>query len=176
MKSMQDALYPKTILTPKMRQAIDEVYDIAIAYCDLPTHRQPPFLGEVRTLTSGRQRWLATRHTPPDHSCLTPLMTLLDALIADQGLWKTEKGWFSRDELAAAEVKFERDDDGELIVFPVLYSWQVKPRLETETQSAAPGVRGPAIYRHKDDRHPYRGTFSQAGPREAEEAKGFWDE
>jgi hypothetical protein len=171
MKSLQDNLYPKTVLTPKAREAINEVYDIAAAYCALEPHRQRPFLGEVRKLTTGRQRWLATHNTPPDHSCYAPLMTLLDALIADQGLWKTKTGWFSRDELDSYRVRFERDDTGELIVFPVLYPWFKKP--DENGQGGEPAA---PVYRHKDDRHPYRGTFSQAGPREADQVKDFWDE
>lgn len=173
MNPIQDNMYPKSILTPKMREAIDEVYEIAAAYCALDHLRRIPFLGEIRKLTTGRQRWLATRHTPPDHASFAPLMTMLDALIADQGLVKTAGGLFSRDELAAAEVKFERDEGGELIVFPVLYPWRSKP----DPESHGTGIRGDAIYRHKDDRHPHRGTFSQSGPRETtDQSKDFWDE
>ena len=77
MRSFRDMAAPKRQPTPNEEEAIKDVYDLAINFKDgLIT------LDEVRAATSGKQRFLATTFTPPDHAMFKPLMSMLDALIA----------------------------------------------------------------------------------------------
>jgi hypothetical protein len=155
MKRLADALYSKAILTADEREAIEEVQTMAIHYSVLTGFARHDFREVVRTSTSGQQRWFATRHTPPEHTAFKPLMALLDDLLQDQGLIKTEAGWFNPDDFGAAGGKIVREDGKEVIVFPYLHPWKVKPDKETGRD----GQRGEPIYRRPDQRGPDLTTF-----------------
>lgn len=169
MRRLGDDLYPKQPPTPKQLQAIEEVRDLAICFADLDPVRRPSFLIEVNKLTNGRQRWLATRYTPPGHEAFAPLMAMLDALIEGEGIIKTNKGWFTVDDLRAVESAQTREDGRDIIKFPIRYPWRVKP----DEQTGKAGDRLPAVFRRKEDRGPELSTF-RVVPRSA--SKDWWDE
>lgn len=96
MQSLRDAILPKRDPTARETEAIAEVHEL-VAEWEAGT--MP--LEEVRLLTSGKQRWLATRFTPPEHPRFAPLMRCLDALIAEAAEGRaTRQGWFAHADLA----------------------------------------------------------------------------
>lgn len=154
--------------TPKEQAAIAEVHELAGRRVEGSAS-----LAEVRAATSGKQRWLATRFTRPDDPRFGPLMALLDALIADQAdMAQTEHGLFERDDLIAAEIKIEREDGCEVIVFPDAYIWLSPP----DPEKGIEGVRGPARYRPKNKRGPIYSTFSRVpSPRDQPREREWWE-
>lgn len=169
LRSLADEMYPKTSPTPKMQQAITDVHDLAICFVELAPMSRPSFLVEIRKLTNGRQRWLATRHTPPNHPAFAPMMAMLDALISDEGQIKTNKGWFSTEDLRDVEAAHGKEDGRDIIKFPIRHPWKVKP----DEATGKSGERLPAMFRRREERGPDRGTF-QVTPRR--ESKDWWDE
>jgi hypothetical protein len=167
MRMLRDAMYPKTAPTPKQDQAIREVWAMAAEFALLPPERRAGYLVEVRKQTNGRQRWLATRHTPPDNPNFAPLMALLDALIDGPGAVHTKHGIFMPDDLHAAEAKTTREE----IAFPVRYPWRVKP----DDEKGVKGERLPAIYRSQEERAAGPRLMSfRVVPRPDDEEKGDW--
>jgi hypothetical protein len=152
-------------LTPLHAEAVAEVQALA---CDFDGSAAK--LAAVRGCTTGRQRWLAIRHTPPAHPAFRPLMALLDALVAsDPGTTMTNQGAFPTDDIIAAEPKIERENGIDRICFPVRYPWSQKPDPET----GFAGVRAPAIYRSAAERGPSFGASSD-GTKERE--REWWEE
>lgn len=148
MQLLRDAMYPKKAPTPKQDEAIREVWALAAEYGALPPAARLGFLESVVAITSGRQRWLATRYTPPDNPHYGPLMALLDALIAYGGVIQTRHGAWTQEDLRDAEAKVTREE----VAFPVRYPWRTKP----DPDRGAPGSRDPAVFRSAQER--------QAGP------------
>lgn len=170
MRRLGDAMYGAGGPTAKQQEAIDEVYAMAAELGALPERSRSAYLAEIRQLTTGRQRWLATRHTRPDHPMFPPLMALLDALIADQGGAHTKHGTFTEGDIVDAEAKIEREPGGRsLLVFPVRYAWLRKPNANT----GDPGQRGQAVYRRRDERGPEVQSFRVV---RQEDVKDWWDE
>jgi hypothetical protein len=134
--------------TPAEEEAIEEVREIAVAFA-----KGYGTLADVRRATSGKQRWLATRFTPPNHPAFRPLMGLLDALIAAQGGVPTKHG--------IIDPALLRDTGGTInrgtgeVRFPIAYE----------------GGRG--VFRSKDQRGPAIAPFTTT-PTRADE-KEFWE-
>jgi hypothetical protein len=169
MTLLSESMYPKKAPTPKQDQAIREVWAMAQEYAGLPPASRPAFLAEVKKISSGRQRWLATRHTRPDNPHFAPLMALLDALNADRGLVHTKHGGFDQDDLRAAEAKVTREE----VAFPVAHPWKIRP----DEQTGRPGVRNPAVFRTPAERAAGAklDTF-RVVPRTASSDKEWFDE
>lgn len=171
MRSLRDELKPKREPTPVESEAIEEVRTMAVEHA---AGRLP--VQEVRRLTNGKQRWLATRFTPPDHPAFRPLMALLDALIAtEQGRetgqsYPTKHGVVTQADTVAFECKIEREGGKGIIVFPVRYPWKVRPDPERGTE----GVRAAAVFRSKDERKPTYTTFRTAPEAQVRE-KEWWE-
>ena len=119
MKLISELMQPKQPPTPKQRQAIEEVCAMASELATLPEVSRRAYLTQIREHTTGRQRWLATRHTMPDHPMFRPLMAMLDALIADRGTVTTKHGAFTREDLHEYRGRIWREDGKELVQFPV---------------------------------------------------------
>lgn len=153
-RSLSEVLRTKRAPTADEAATIAEVHLLVAEWSagKLPTE-------VVGGLCTGKQRWLATRFTPPDHPLFGPLMALMDDLIVKDGRTvPTAQGLFQLAEVQAAEAKVERDGGEELIVFPVRYRWVKKP----DPSRGEPGVRGEAVYRPKDKRGPDVGEFRAA--------------
>lgn len=79
---------------------------------------------DVRRQCTARERWEATRLTPPDHPLFGPLMVLLDELIAtdptgEHGyLYQTKHGIFSEAEIAEVGGQTVMHDGRVLVRFP----------------------------------------------------------
>lgn len=135
-------------------ETIQHVRELALAF----DHNEIP-IEEVRRLSSGRERWTATRFTPPSHSVYRPMMAMLDALIrTDVGdrnglLYGTKYGVFTTAELRESEARIEKTRDGLIrIRFPILrgnnrsphYAENAEERRDianTRTSSAPPKQR-----------------------------------
>jgi hypothetical protein len=155
---------PDKTLTPKQAEAVAEVHALAREFDGTPAK-----LAAVRGCTSGRQRWLAIRHTPPSHPAFRPLMRLLDALVAsDPSTTMTHQGAFPTDDLIAAEPRIERDHGVERICLPISYPWSQKP----DADRGFPGIRAPAVYRSAAERGPILGTDVGTTARERE----WWED
>lgn len=164
-----DLLRTKRQPTPEEATAIGEVHALVAEW---DAGRLP--IEEVAKLTTGRQRFLATRFTPPDHPLFRPLMAALDDLIRRGGLepvHRTAHGLVSESDLRDAAAKVERDGGDELVVFPVRHPWSRRP----DRARGDAGVRGDPVYRPRDQRRPELGEFS-AVPRQASFAEGDADE
>lgn len=158
--SIGDLLRSKRQPTPDESKAIADVHALVSEWSagKLP-------VWEIAKLTTGRQRFLATRFTPPEHPMFRPLMAALDELIAGTGpepVYRTNHGLVSEGDLRDAAAKVERDGGDELVVFPIRWPWRIKP----DRSRGEPGVRGDPVYRPKDQRRPEVGEFS-AVPRQA---------
>lgn len=119
MQTITDILKPKQPPTPKQQQAIEEVYAMARELAALPPVSHRAYLAQIREHTTGKQRWLATRHTLPDHPMFGPLMAMLDALIADRGTVYTKHGAFTREDLHENHGRIWRENGAEMIQFPI---------------------------------------------------------
>jgi hypothetical protein len=139
---------PKRDPTPEEEEAIAEVRAVAVEWF---AKRGP--LADVRRATSGKQRWLATRFTPPTHAAFKPLMALLDALIAETGAVATKHGIVDRDLLTETGGTINRGT-GE-VRFPVAYE----------------GGRG--VFRTKQQQGPTITPFTTAPERTTE--REFWE-
>lgn len=151
-----DAMRPRKAPTPLEDQAIKEVWSMAKELATLPQQRRNAYLYEIRKQTSGRQRWLATQHTPPEHEMFRPLMAMLDALIASEpGAIPTKHGTFLPDDMAAHHGKLVVEEGRRMLVFPWTWPWRKKPNKET----GAPGERGDPLYRRPEERGPVLLSF-----------------
>lgn len=172
MTSLAEAMRPKRVPTPNEEQAIADVRDMAVEW---DAGRLP--LSSVRRQSSGRQRWLATRFTPPDHPAFRPMMRMFDALIrsdeTEGRVMVTRHGLITEAMAAESETTIEHHDGQQVIVFPVRYPWKVKP----DPDRGVAGVRADAIYRPASERKPVYGTFG-AGLRQKpdEREKEWWEE
>lgn len=157
-----DLLRPKRAPTSEEAATIADVHEFVAEWAAgrLPTQ-------EVAKLSTGRQRWLATRFTPPDHPLFRPLMALLDELIPllaataptdspTRGpVYATGHGPIHGHELRDLGARIERQDGDELLVFPVRYPWLVKPNADRGVE----GVRGDPVYRPRGQRGPTTSEF-----------------
>lgn len=154
-RPMRRLTAPNREPTPAEAVAIREVHDLAWEFVSLPPVSRPAYLAEVRKLTTGRQRFLATAFTSPDDPEFAPLMALLDALIAREPVRMTKHGVITEDDLREYQVRIEREDGRELLVFPERYPWRVKP----DRDRGIAGVRGDPAYRRREDRGPTLSSF-----------------
>lgn len=172
MTSFRDAVRPQRAPTPEEDEVIQQVRALAVEW---DAGRLP--LSQCRQHSTGSKRWLTTRFTPPDDPSFGPLMRMLDALIAtaqtDEGnLIKTSHGYLSQKDLVGAESKIEREDGRERLVLPVRYPWIRKPDPEKGTE----GIRGPAVYRSREERKPVYGSFrAKPEPVRPEPTVPWWD-
>lgn len=171
MRRLGDEMYGQKQPTPKQQEAINQVWAMARELATLPEKSRPFYLSEIRTHTNGRQRWLATRHTPPDHEAFGPLMAMLDALIADQGTVRTKHGCFTEEDIRLAEAAIVREDDKSMILFPIRYPWKRKPDPDKNDD----GERLPAIHRTPGERGPRKDSFRLV-PRPETNEGDWWDE
>lgn len=155
---------PDKELTPKQAEAVAEIHALAVEFDGSRDQ-----LAAVRGCTSGRQRWLAIRHTPPTHPVYPLLMDLLNALVgSDPSTTMTDQGAFPTDDLIAAEPRIEREDGAERICLPISYPWSQKP----DAERGFAGIRAPAVYRSAADRGPMLGTDVGSKARERE----WWED
>lgn len=154
-----DVMRPDRQPTGKEATAILDVQELAFRW-----ELGQTTISEVRAATSGKQRWLATRFTPPDDPAFVPLMAMLDALVVAQTHFETKHGPFSTDDLHTYGAKVVREDGRELLCFPIRYPWKRRPNPEI----GDPGERGEPIYRRKEERGPHLGSFGDASPHEYE--------
>ena len=127
------AMRPEREASVAERTVIDEVRALAENYAALPGADRPGFLAEVRRLSTGRGRHLATRYTPPGHPCFAPLMAMLDGLIAQEpDRVGTNHGSFSVDELREIGAMTRGRDR---VVFPVAYRKDGSPVYRPESES-----------------------------------------
>jgi hypothetical protein len=118
-------------------KAIDRVLALARNYADLPAIGRSAFLAEIRALSTGRERHLTTRFTPPDHPDFGALMAMLDGLIATEAdLIATRHGLFDADDLRAVGAMTRGRD---LVVFPVRYPKTGPPLFRSDAE------RGPRV-------------------------------
>ena len=108
-------------------EAVEEVLAMSAEHAALDVVKARMFRFEVRTLTSGKQRWAATRHADPDDPRRADLLALLDALVDDQDGYQTGHGFLTRTVLAEAEGRVEREDGRTCIRFPFVHPWRVRP-------------------------------------------------
>lgn len=163
--SSANLLKPKRPPTPDERIAIREVHELAAGL-----QMGIVSLDEIRSATSGKQRWLATRFTEPKDVAFEPLMRMLDALIADEGRFQTKHGDFEPGDFFDGEAKIIREDGHELVVFPALCPWERKP----EPERGIEGVRRPPVYRQPHQRGPVYGSFSVKPPAAMKPYKPEW--
>lgn len=171
MRRLGDEMYGGKDPTPKQREAIEQVRKMANELATLPVQRRSFYLSEIRTHTSGRQRWLATRHTPPGHEAFGPLMAMLDALIADQDTIQTKHGCFTEEDIRLAEAAIVREDGKSMVLFPIRYPWKRKP----DPDKGDAGERLDAIYRTPGERGPKKESF-RVVPRPERNEADWWDE
>jgi len=149
-------------------EAVEEVRALASEFDGSPAH-----LAAARRTTSGRQRWLAIRHTHPSHPAFAPILRLLDALVASDGeTTMTDQGPFLTSDLIDAEVKIERDGDVRRFCFPISRPWSRTP----DPDFGVPGVRGAAVYRGADQRGPIRGTFAVEPSARSHREREWWED
>lgn len=179
-RTIGDVLQPTREPTPMERRAIADVYELAERHI-----AGDSCLAEIRAATSGKQRWLATRFTPPDHPLVRPLMAMLDALVADIDHASTDQGTVETRDLFDPPAKIVRasaDDlerigvdapSGDVICFPYAWPWTVKPNPDTGIE----GIRNEPRYRSREQwGQPFYDTFHTT-PRAAptERAPEFWE-
>ena len=178
---IREIIEPRRQLTEAEQRAVQEVHDLAMEFASLPAVRRPAFLHEVRKLTSGRQRFVATAHTPPEHPAFRPLMQLLDALIEsapdgpDGQVRLTKQGVVTQRELEETQARIVREDGRAAICFPVRYPWRIKP----DPARRIDGERGDPIFRSPDERGPrhtgFR-VFHQPAKSEREPSAPWWED
>lgn len=163
-QSTASVLTPNRPPTPLERQAIREVHELADRFADGRAS-----LDEIRAATSGKQRNLASRFTPPNDPAFRPLMTMLDALIADEpNVFVTNAGVYGVDDIVDGEGKI--DPAHNIIRFPIRRPWRVRP----EPDRGVEGIRGEPIYLRAEDRGPKVGSFSQTAPVEFRSREAEW--
>lgn len=170
MTRLGDLLKPNRAPTPEEARAIRPVHDLAVEFSRLAPISRAAFLHEVRTLTTGYQRFVATRFTPMDSPLFVPLMALLDALIAGQDVIPTPGGLFEREDLHEASAVQTTENGRRVIKFPVRHPWKRKPNPDTGQE----GERGQPIYRHPDQRGPEIGSFRAIRTGEAVKPEFGW--
>lgn len=127
----------------KEAESIDLVHDLCRNWRDgMP-------LTEVRRFSTGRERWTATRFTPPAHALFRPLHEMLDALIRTDATdpagmqYQTRYGTFNELDFRAVRARLTRGDDGRIrVVFPIRYPWRRKP----EPEHGDPGDTAAPVY------------------------------
>lgn len=158
-------LGPNREPSPLERQAIAEVHELAERFA-----LDAVSTDEIRSACSGKQRWLATRFTAPTDRVFAPLMAMLDALIADEGRFKTKHGYFEPDDLFAANGRIVHEDGQAMLQFPYRWPWRIEPDKETRLG----GERDEPVYRRSEQRGPFvtetdtRIEFTEVEPQPAE--------
>jgi hypothetical protein len=161
-----ELLTPKRPPTPLENMAIAEVHELAIRFVDGTCSR-----AEVQAATSAKQRHLATRYTTPRHSAWRPLLTLLDALIAEsEHVVVTTQGTYLLADLIAAGMRIVRADGQEIIQLPRAWPWRTTP----DPDLGISGIHGEPIYRKLTDRGPRIGSFGQPLPAEVKAYQPDW--
>ena len=98
-------------------------------------------LADVRGGSTGYERNVAIRKTPPESKDFPILMTMFDALVAAQTTFNsTAHGQFTLEEIIEAKGRVCADGH---VGFPIRQPWRVKPDKET----GDPGVRGNPVYK-----------------------------
>jgi hypothetical protein len=144
---------PTTPPTPKQRDRMDAVHDLAAEFATLPADRHQHYLDTVvRRQTSGYDRFKTIEHTPPDSPNFAPLMAMLDALVASEAspagrTYATKHGLFTDADLRESGAMTTKDE----IVFPVRYPWAVRPVVQ-DGVIVKPGTRGDPVYRTAAER------------------------
>ena len=137
---------PRSLTTPpttRTLEAVEEVLALAAEHAALDPVKATMFRHEVRRLTSGKQRWIATLYSDPADARRADLLALLDRLVADQPGWQTGHGFLTRDVIAeSAGLTTEAPDGRRVMRFPVASPWRHKP-----DESGFGGERDAPIYR-----------------------------
>lgn len=154
-RPMRHLTTPRREPTPVEAIAIREVHDLAWEFASLPPPRRPAYLAEVRKLTTGRQRFLATAHTPPDDPAFAPLMAMLDALIAEEPVCATKHGVLTDEVIREHHARIEREGERTLVCFPVRWPWHTRP----DRERGVVGIRGDPLYRRREERGPVLSEF-----------------
>ena len=135
----------KVPVTDREEEAIEEVLALAMEHVGMQNREyRRIFRDQVRAVTSGRQRWLASSRLDSLDVRYPALMILLDGLIADQGVIDTNHGMFTKWELGAWFGLVERTEEGGTVIrWPISVPWIEVP----EEWKNNPGLRGEAVYR-----------------------------
>ena len=129
--------------SPRTAEAVEEVLALAAEHAGQDPVKATMFRHEVRRLTSGRQRWVATLHSDPADPRRADLLTLIDRLVADQPGWQTGHGFLTRDVIAESAGLVTDGPDGRRVMrFPIVQPWRHKP-----DESGFGGERDEPIYR-----------------------------
>jgi hypothetical protein len=160
-----EVLKPQRTPSLAEAQAISDVHEFAVRFANGRVE-----LAEVRAGCSGKQRWLATRFTPPNDPCFDPLMLLLDALIAEEHPFQTKQGFLEPEDLAEPPGRIVYENGRTIVQFPIRWPWRVKP----DPDKGIEGIRGEPIYRKEEDRGPAYGSFSRLPPVEMKPWKPDW--
>lgn len=140
---------------PDENETVEHVHQLVTAWMhgEIPT-------SEVRLMSSGHERWTATRFTDPQHRLFRPMMDLLDNLIAtenseqDGRVYDTKHGMFSEAMLRWARAEIGKVGDELRILFPVREPWERRPDPQGMTREAREGRRSdhPTYARTSDER------------------------
>ena len=168
---------PTTTPTPKQRDRMDAVHDLAAEFSRLPADRRRSYLDHVvRVQTTGYDRFKTIEHTPPDSPNFAPLMAMLDALTATEATpagrtYTTKHGLFTDADLRDAGAMTTKAE----LVFPVKYPWASRPRVDNGVITTA-GVRGDPVYRTAAERStgPERGSFTVVPKLRTSDADDPW--
>jgi len=129
--------------SPRTAEAVEEVLSIAAEHAVLDPVKATMFRHEVRRLTSGKQRWVATLHSDPADPRRADLVALIDRLVDDQPGWQTGHGFLTRDVIAESAGLVTDGPDGRRVMrFPIVQPWRHKP-----DESGFGGERDEPIYR-----------------------------
>jgi len=129
--------------TTRTLEAVEEVLALAAEHAALDPVKATMFRHEVRRLTSGKQRWIATLHSDPADPRRADLVAMSERLVADQPGWQTGHGFLTRDVIAeSAGLTTEGPDGRRVMRFPIVQPWRHKP-----DESGFGGDRDEPIYR-----------------------------
>ncbi|HXG72812.1 MAG TPA: hypothetical protein VNJ04_19630 [Gemmatimonadaceae bacterium] len=148
MRPIAEVLVSQRAPTPDENSAIDLVHDL----CRNWQSGMP--LTQVRQHSTGKERWTATRFTPPPHTMFTPLHAMLKVLVdtdmTDRNgkQYQTRYGTFNAIELRHVNARITETAEGlTKILFPILYPWRRRPDPEGNDE----GEAGEPVYAHGHD-------------------------
>lgn len=162
-QAASDVLVSNREATHDESATIVHIRELAMAYANDELD-----LNEIRRLSSGRERWTATRFTSPAHQTFAPLMTMLDDLIATDPtdpngwLYQTPFGVFTRRDLEDAGAEITKQPGNRLrIRFPIRWPWRRKPNADQGDQ----GERDDPYYaRDAEERREIANRRTPTGP------------
>ena len=129
--------------SPRTAEAVEEVLALAAEHAALDPVKATMFRHEVRRLTSGKQRWVATLHSDPADPRRSDLVALIDRLVVDQPGWQTGHGFLTRDAIAeSAGLVADAPGGRRVMRFPIASPWHRAP-----DEHGFGGERDEPIYR-----------------------------